>query len=261
MRDLTQQVDKIALAERFGRAAAVYDHYAQLQQHVGQSLLALVPTARYQHVLDLGCGTGFFLPGLQPLAEQLWALDLSPGMLAVAGQRGVANGLLCADAEQLPFRPETLDLVFSSLALQWCRDLPATLAGLAQTLRPGGVLAFAILTDGSLPELRSAWRAVDNAPHVNRFVEANWLFSEAEKCGFALLSREIQRHCLHYATLRELLMSLKGVGASQVNDAGSRGLAGRQRWSRFTVAYEQLRDPVRGTLPLSYDVCYGVLKR
>ena len=42
MRDLTQQVDKIALAERFGRAAAVYDHYAQLQQHVGQSLLALV---------------------------------------------------------------------------------------------------------------------------------------------------------------------------------------------------------------------------
>lgn len=261
MRDLTQQVDKIALAERFGRAAAVYDHYALLQQEVGNRLLALVPAGRYRHVLDLGCGTGFFLPGLQPLSGHLLALDLSPGMLAAARQRGVADGLICADAEQLPFGSGTLDLVFSSLALQWCRDLPATLAGLARVVRPGGMVVFATLVDGSLPELRAAWQAVDAAPHVNRFVSQERLFEVAEKCGFELLSREMQRHCLHYASLRELLMSLKGIGASQINDAAPRGLAGRQRWARFTAAYEQQRDPVLGLLPLSYDVCYGVLKR
>ena len=112
-----QQVDKAQLARRFGAAARHYDAHARFQQEVGQALLDLMPdrpvgseltvcgldldTAVYRRGLpdslpdglpetglDLGCGTGFFLPALAGRCQQLHGLDLAPGMLAQAALRG-----------------------------------------------------------------------------------------------------------------------------------------------------------------------------
>lgn len=55
-----EQVDKQALANRFGKAAQSYDQYALLQKEVGRNLLSLIPDENYGNGLDLGCGSGFF---------------------------------------------------------------------------------------------------------------------------------------------------------------------------------------------------------
>ena len=132
MHERFQQVDKAQLARRFGAAARHYDAHARFQQEVGQALLELMPdgqvgseltvcgldldTAVYrrglpdslpdglpERGLDLGCGTGFFLPALAGRCQQLHGLDLAPGMLAQAALRGSGARLLCGDAEALPF--------------------------------------------------------------------------------------------------------------------------------------------------------------
>ena len=80
---------------------------------------------------------------------------------------------LCADAESLPLRDATIDLVFSSLMLQWCHDLDAVFSGIRQVMRPGGLLLFSSLGPDTLMELRESWREAgdDNIVHVNSFYD------------------------------------------------------------------------------------------
>ncbi len=161
--------DKKDVAASFSRAAAAYDSVAKLQRDVGEQLLTRLDPAAgpLTVVLDLGCGTGYFCPELRaryPEAQYI-GLDLAPGMveyarvacrgrqrLAGRGRRGTAAG------------PESVDLVFSSLAVQWCHRPEHLFAELARVLRPGGRCVFTSLGPDTLCELRPAWAAVDSPP-------------------------------------------------------------------------------------------------
>lgn len=260
MSDWSLSVDKRDLAERFGKAADRYDSLALLQQQVGQHLLSLLPELSFERGLDLGCGTGYFLPALATRCATLLGLDLAPGMLQVARHKRGSAQLICGDAEQLPLASGSLDLIYSSLALQWCASLPQALAEIYRVLRPGGFFAFATLGAESLSELRAAWREVDHLDHVNPFITSQtlqYLCSEHEFTSIVWLSRS---HTLHYPTLHELLMSLKGIGANQVTGARAAGLGGRKRLHCLEQAYGKMQEPT-GLLPVSYEVCYGVLMR
>lgn len=136
------------------------------------SLLSALPEGfSPRRWVDLGCGTGYFSRALERrfgAAEGL-AVDIAEGMLRHARARGGASHFIGGDAERLPLRDGSCDLLFSSLAIQWCADLPAVLAEARRVLRPGGVLAFSSLCVGTLGELRDSWRVVDGFVHVNRF--------------------------------------------------------------------------------------------
>lgn len=260
MPEWSLEVNKQDLAERFGKAASIYDQYALLQQQVGHTLIELLPDSVFAQGMDLGCGTGFFLPQLAARCQRLLAVDLATGMLRQAMKRDGAAYFICGDAEQLPLMGQSLDLVYSTLALQWCEQLPVALAEIYRVLRPGGFFAFSTLTEGSLSELRSAWRDVDHQDHVNPFITRDTLQYLCDDCGFRSLVWQEHHHVLHYATLRDLLMSLKGIGANQVTGRKSSGLAGRNRLHLLEMAYQKMQSS-SGELPLSYEVCYGVLMR
>ncbi|WP_217994968.1 methyltransferase domain-containing protein [Methylogaea oryzae] len=75
----------------FGRAAARYDQYADLQRRAGLALLQRLDIAPddIRLVLDVGSGTGYFLPRLAnrfPRAR-LVAVDLAEEMLEVGRGR------------------------------------------------------------------------------------------------------------------------------------------------------------------------------
>lgn len=272
MHDAFQRVDKVQLARRFGAAAHRYDAHAQFQQEVGQALLARMPDgasdsslagAGLAHPgglpesgLDLGCGTGFFLPQLAGRCRRLHGLDLAPGMLQQAALRGSGAQLLCGDAERLPFADQSLDWVFSSLALQWCERPTQAFAELHRVLKPGGQLLFSTLLADSLWQLREAWRTVDGAAHVNRFLSLSQLQHAIAAGGFGAPALECLTWSLAYPELNGLLRDLKGIGASQINDGRRPGLGNRQRLQRLSQAYERHRQP-DGLLAASYQVCLG----
>ncbi|WP_024873054.1 malonyl-ACP O-methyltransferase BioC [Tolumonas lignilytica] len=255
-----EQVDKQALAERFGKAASSYDQYALLQKEVGRNLLSLIPDEKYGNGLDLGCGSGFFLSNLQQLCNYLLALDISTGMLKQAGLRGDAQGYVCGDAEALPLRSESQDLVFSSLALQWCHEPVQAFREIKRVLTSQGYALFATLNEGSLFELRDAWTAVDDYEHINQFMGVSELRSVLQEAGIRCKTWQVCRHVMHYADVNTILQSLKRIGASQVNGERHQGLLTRQKLLRLQQAYERYRLPT-GLLPVTYNVCYGVLHR
>ncbi len=255
---------KAAVADSFSRAAGDYDRVAQLQRQVGERLLQQLPApdSRVETVLDLGCGTGFFRPALRqryPGARYL-GLDLAPGMLGFArAAQGSAGEWVAGDAEQLPLATGSVDLVFSSLALQWCPRPEAVFAELARVLRPGGRCLFSTLGPETLCELRQSWAAVDAHRHVNEFLPPARLSAAAQHLPCAALDLTRETICLQYSEVRELFADLKTLGAHNMNRGRRPGLGGRRALLGMISAYEQFR--VGGQLPASYEVLFGTLER
>ena len=254
--------DKRQVAASFSRAAESYDSVAELQRTVGTQLLAQLPAAlQPRRWLDLGCGTGHFTRALAERYAQGegLALDIAEGMLRHARPQGGAAYFVAGDAEALPLQDASVDLLFSSLALQWCGDFPRVLSEAQRVLRPGGVLAFSSLCVGTLQELRDSWLAVDGFVHVNRFRRFEDYQQMCAASGLQSLTLQRQAEVLHFPDLRSLTDSLRDLGAHNLNPGRPGGLTGRSRIRALIEAYERFRQP-QG-LPATYQVMYGVLQK
>ncbi|WP_082850005.1 malonyl-ACP O-methyltransferase BioC [Halioglobus sp. HI00S01] len=252
------------VAQSFSRAAAEYDSVAQLQRDVGDRLLASInalPEAP-EKVLDLGSGTGHFSAALRqrfPDATYI-GVDLAEGMVRYAREvHPQAGEWLVGDAEALPLASASVDLVFSSLAIQWCLRPELLFAEVARVLRPGGRCAFTSLGPATLHELRSSWAAVDEYQHVNEFLPLERLDQAAARTPGIALQVDIEPFCMEYRQVRELLNELKTLGAHNVNRDRPVGLTGRRALQGMLQAYEQWRRD--GLLPASYEVYFGTLTK
>ncbi|MEH6565699.1 MAG: malonyl-ACP O-methyltransferase BioC [Halopseudomonas sp.] len=253
-------IDKRQVAASFSRAAGTYDQVAELQRKVGNNLLSRLPEAeQLSQLADIGCGTGYFTRALaERFGLPVLGLDIAEGMLRYARDRSpAALGWVAADAESLPLRSASQDLLFSSLALQWCPQLPLALSEGYRVLRPGGCMAFNTLVEGTLGELRAAWQAVDGFVHVNRFMPLAQLQAMLAAAGFARWHCEVEAHVLHYGQVSELTHELKALGAHNLNAGRPSGLTGRARLRALTTAYESQRQTAG--LPATYQVAQVLL--
>jgi malonyl-CoA O-methyltransferase len=253
--------DKRQVAASFSKAAASYDSVADLQRAVGTELMTRLPDLTPSRWLDLGSGTGCFSRALAqtfPQSEGV-ALDLAEGMLRYARPLGGATHHVAGDAENLPLRDASVDLMFSSLAVQWCPDFSAVLSEAGRVLKPGGVFAFASLCAGTLFELRDSWQAVDGMVHVNRFREREEYRRLCTASGLNVRSLEVLPHVLHYPDVRSLTHELKALGAHNINPGRPGGLTGRARIQALINAYEKFRQ--KKGLPATYQVVYAILTK
>jgi malonyl-CoA O-methyltransferase len=256
--------DKKDVASSFSRAAPCYDSVAKLQREVGRRLLTQLDSQRAAPgvVLDLGCGTGSFGPRLRarfPEATYI-GLDLAAGMVEYARAHAANDSVwLVGDAESLPLATSSVDLVFSSLAIQWCHRPEQLFAELARVLRPGGRCVFTTLGPETLRELRQSWAAVDAHQHVNRFLPATQLLAAADTAPGITLRVKSERHCMQYQRVGELLAELKALGAHNMNRGRPAGLTSRKTLQGMLQAYERWR--VEGWLPASYDVIFGEVEK
>lgn len=275
MRD--DPLDIAEVRRAFNRAAASYDAHAVLQREVCDRLLERLDfvNLRPARVLDAGAGTGYGLERLRARYAEagLVALDLAPAMLHAArarlprtdwlgrvlsqfAPRATSQPLcVCANMECLPLAANSVDLVWSSLALQWAADLESCLRGFRRVLAPGGLLMFATFGPDTLKELRAAFAAVDGAPHVNRFVDLHDIGDMLVHAGFAHPVMEMEMLTLTYADLKTLMRDLQGIGAHNAAAGRRRGLLGKSAWARLESAYEAHRRD--GRLPATFEVIYG----
>ena len=251
------------LKHAFGRAAPSYEAAAALQQEVESRLLesldyldGRVP----QVVLDVGAGPGRASAAMKkrwPKA-QVVALDLALPMLREAKKKtGWWRPFrrVCADAAALPFAEGSVDVIFSSLCLQWVDDLPATLAGFRRVLRPGGLLLFSTFGPRTLGELREAFAAADQVPHVSPFAHIQQVGDALIQAGFRDPVLDQDRFTLTYPDLPALMRELRAIGATNALAGRRRTLTGKARFARAAAAYEPLRRD--GALPSTWEVIYA----
>jgi predicted TPR repeat methyltransferase len=96
-------------------------------------------------VADIGCGTGLCARFLRPLAKRLVGVDLSPGMLARARERGGYDELVEAElASWLAQQNDRFDLIVSADTLCYFGELGAALTAAREALHPDGRLVFTV---------------------------------------------------------------------------------------------------------------------
>ncbi|WP_245932522.1 methyltransferase domain-containing protein [Isoalcanivorax indicus] len=253
------------VARHFGGAARTYDAYATLQLSAARALLALLPDdVRAHRALDLGAGTAPMARRLQTrFPDTRWlGLDLALPMLEEAAERGRLNDLyrgVCADATRLPLADQSLDLIYSSFALQWCRDLAPLAAELTRVSRPGAWFALCVPLPGTLQELRDSWAQADQGQHVNPFhALVAWQAAFADH-GWQVETQHQWQVRQHYPDVRAIGTMLRATGAHHVFRDQPAGLTGRRRLLAMVEAYEQQRT-MEG-LPLTWQIGQLLLRR
>jgi malonyl-CoA O-methyltransferase len=78
--------------------------------------------------------------------------------------------------------------------------------------------------------------------------------------GFSEPVMDVEMLTFTYRTLEVLVTDLRATGARNALSSRLRGLHGRDHGQRLKVAYESFRGE-DGTLPLSWEVIYGVAWR
>ena len=250
-------VDKRQVARQFERAAKRYDDVATMQDGIQQHLMALLNAMPGfnppERILDLGCGTG---SGLAQLAQQypnarLSGVDIAPAMLQIAQQRCPTATLIDADIEALPLPENTFDLVYSASSLQWC-DHANAIAESARVLSPGGTLAVATFGPATLQEWRTAWAAVDETTHTLNYPDLPTILKALNTAGIEVENSEQEMQIQRFSTPKEMLMSVKQLGATNANRQRQAGLMGKRKFDQFV--HQLTTSPKR--LALSYEVFY-----
>lgn len=93
---------------------------------------------RNKDILEVGCGTGLILQGVEPHARKAVGIDLSSGMLERARKRGLE--VYKANATDLPFDDDSFDVVYSFKVLAHVEDIDQALREMSRVTRPGGVM-------------------------------------------------------------------------------------------------------------------------
>lgn len=247
----------------FDRAAKNYDQYALVQRKASDKLFDEIKNhiGDGKIILDAGCGTGYFHELLRKNRKycELHQMDISPQMCKIAAEYAAPDEYgktltINADIENMPFEAECFDIIFSSFTLQWLGDNKKALSEISRCLKHNGKIALNILADGSLFQLRKSMENIGVVPSINEFITIDAFKNAAGDSGFKNINAYSEEIIIYHKTFKDLLHSIKGVGASY-KEKRSSGYLGRDYFKKLEEYYIDKYATKEG-LPLSWHVIY-----
>jgi malonyl-CoA O-methyltransferase len=270
------------IRRQFNRSANSYDAHAQVQRIMSDRLADSF--IRWENkgnvaglsILEIGCGTGTLTEVLvnQWPSASITALDIAPEMIKLAEQRvfsAEANLIgeftsdrlrfLHADvemwAQDAPMA--SFDLIVSNACFQWLSNPRQTLGHLLRLLRPGGLLKFTTFGPDTFCEMHKAFNEVYRASglepqrHGLSFLSTNEWYNLLKESEFSSIHYERSIQTEKYASARDLLLSVKAMGASTSEAASMRGLSSRRLFSNMYKEYED-KFSLQGGVVATYDL-------
>ena len=287
------RVNKHCVADSFNKAAKQYNHHATVQHSISAETVrkleqvlshknSQINRNRSDWLLDIGCGTAPNLNKLEKLCNQVLAVDLAHSMLREVDIQGSQSDtttsavfLNNSDAEALAVKTNSIDAVYSSMALQWCESPIKALSEINRVLSSKGAAVVAIMLGESFQEMHDAWHAIDKPSRVNMFHKMNIWLDACSQFNWEY-SYTKKTYLTHHQSVVDMLKSLKRIGANTkltscaVNDTHSlvnhastssnQTYMPKQEITQLN-AYFKERFQHDNSYPLNYDVLYLTLQK
>ena len=222
---------------RRDRAALAGDDADYLFRRAADEMLERLDlvTRRFSRALDLGTGRGYLAGRLRERGMEVVQADAGARFAALSG--GVQG-----DEDRLPFADGAFDLVVSLGALDSVNDLPGALILARRALVPDGLFLTAFAGAGSLPRLRAAMAAADEAeggaaPRIHPQIDVRAAGDLLQRAGFALPVADSETVEVRYRGLSGLLADLRAMGATNILEARSRRPVGRLGYAAAAAAF------------------------
>ncbi len=173
-----------------------------------------------QHVLDVACGTGILARTVAARVGQngsVSAVDINPGMLAMAKRISPAIDWCKGSAEELPYEDNSFDAVVSQFGLMLFSAPETALREMRRVLKPGGHLAVAVFDSiDNLPAYaamadvyeRLVDKSVADALRVPFSMgNTNQLVSLSVTAGISTAEINTQEEMAHFSGVRNMVLS------------------------------------------------------
>lgn len=188
----------------FSRNARTYDDHTRVQKGVARHLVQRIQESP-QTIMDLGCGGGEVLKNIEWAFKSFVGVDSSVHMSA-SHPRSEHISILHDDFEAeclYEAYPQGFDLIISSSALQWAKDLTALFPKLART---SNAVALAIFTDKTFETLYALSGLKTFLPNAQALIELAQVHFEC--------TTEIKTYRIVSKNTRELFGTIKRSGVS-----------------------------------------------
>jgi ubiquinone/menaquinone biosynthesis C-methylase UbiE len=121
------------------------------------NILRLVDPKKGQHVLEIGCGEGYFAEMLAEKGSAVIGCDISPELIALAKKKGKATYHVTPAQDLSMFGTDSFDIVLAVLTLQNMERLDTVMKEVARVLKPTGRFVFVINHPVLLIPQSSSW--------------------------------------------------------------------------------------------------------
>lgn len=203
---------------KFNKQADQYNRHSSLQKRASLALFDMLPKSP-QRIIDIGCGTGYDLTKFKikfPAAEII-GCDSSNNMLEISNQE---NHAIFADANNLDFKVNSFDLIYSNLLVQWLQDLDKFFSDTIKFCQNNGTIIGSTLGPNTLLEAKSALKVIGRSNSVNSFLDMHTIGDKLYKAGWKEVYVGTEEIILKFDNPMGPFINLKNTGATKSLNPG-----------------------------------------
>jgi malonyl-CoA O-methyltransferase len=242
----------LLIRKGFNRLAARYIQDAVLAKEIEARLISHLDEIRLvpKLIANLGCGGNSRLVGERFPTADILHIDFAREMLMQAS----TSLPVCADCRALPLPNGSMNMVYSSLLLPWCKDLSALFQETRRITVSDGLFLFSTLGPDSFKELRAV-RADLGEKTDFPLPDMHDIGDLLLKCGYTEPVMEAELLTISYPSLPAMLSELKAHGGSVPPHRSRNGLGGKRRMDQLAARYPA--RTTEGRFTVSLEVLYG----
>lgn len=249
-------------ADIFDDIAKVYDDNATVQKEVANRLIERLDFIRCDAkvILDAGCGTGTAMKRLAkhfPKAS-LTGIDLSEEMLKIAkkqsgwfGKQKFSGQDMCHSLVE----DNSVDFIFSNLALPWVTDIKACFSEWQRILKPGGLLLFSTFGPDTLKEVKLNWATINPKQKMMRFIDMHDIGDALLASRLAEPVMDAENITTNYTDIKQLFDELKANGNFGFLSENFRLSPDAKLIEKLDESFAE--DTAEDGVPVTWEVIYG----
>jgi len=208
-------------------------------------------------------------PPLSDKIDELVAADSSESLLYRDADEPYTSNMkltrhVLSDEESIPFKPQSFDMVLSSLSMHWINDLPGVLAQINNVLKPDCPFIGAMLGGDTLFELRTSLQLAEQerrggiSPHVSPLADVRDVGGLLQRAGFKMLTVDVEDIIVDYPDTFALMQDLQAMGESSAVLGREMGAIRRDVLLANEAIYRELHGNEDGTIPATFRIIHMI---